>query len=254
MNALSLREAPLAVDDHLFEPWTREEMVRGERMEVLPSSPDRVVMREGLSYVIETLAVSGYVVALNLLTRAGPSSNFATDVSVRREGKDPQTGRRYLEELAFVVVSEQEPRHVEWRMEDLSLRGVRRLFAVFVDEVKICEWSANDRCLVPLAMDSELIDPALAIPLPPRALFGSAADRSSVLLSARWAKGDPVLKRLMFAWGMRDIARRFLNARGIGLDAQQEATLDACRDADRLERWALASLTVSSVDELLDLP
>ena len=50
--------------------------------------------------------------ALNLLTRAGPLSDFVTDVSLRREGTDPQTGRRYPEELAFVVVSEQDPQHL----------------------------------------------------------------------------------------------------------------------------------------------
>ena len=70
------------------------------------------------------------------------------------------------------------------------------------------------------------------------------------MMSAEWAKADPVVKMR----GMREIARRLLTTRGLHLDAQQEAKLDACSDVDRLERWALASLTVSSVNELLELP
>ena len=140
-------------------------------------------------------------------------------------------------------------------MVDLSLRGVRRLFAVFVDEGKICEWSAADQGFVPLPTDGELEDPALVIPLPLRALFGSKLDQNDVVLSALWAKDNPVLKQLMFAQGLREAMRCILMiGRRLPLDASQEAKLDACSDADRLERWLLASLTVSSVDELLELP
>ena len=224
-------------------------MIRGKRIQVPPTSDPRADMRSELNYLVGAGAAPGYIVATDLLTRAGPSSDFATDLCVRREGTDPQTGRRYLEELAFVVVSGQEPQYVVERMEDLSLRGVRRLFGVFVDEGQVCEWSAADHCFAPLAMDSDLVDPALVIPVPLVALFGSA-DRHGVVLSAEWAKGDPVRKRR----GMREIARGLLRAQGLHPDAQQEAKLYACGDVDRLERWALASLTVSSVSELLELP
>ncbi|NJN64310.1 MAG: hypothetical protein HC882_05120 [Acidobacteria bacterium] len=71
------------------------------RMEVLPSCPGRADMRASLSYVIDALAASGYVVALNLLTRAGPSSDFATDVSVRGVAKgSPLVKRRGMREIA----------------------------------------------------------------------------------------------------------------------------------------------------------
>ncbi|MCA9696019.1 MAG: hypothetical protein KC431_00755, partial [Myxococcales bacterium] len=236
------------------EPGTREEMIRGERIEVAQSCPARADMRASLSYVMRTLAASGYVVAIQLLTRAGPSSDFATDVSVRRQGEDPQTGRRYLEELAFVVVSEQEqePPHLQWRMEDLSLRGVRRLFAVFVDEGKVCEWSHADQGFVPLPADGALEDPALVIPLPLGALFGSTADRDDVVMSALWAKGNPMLKQLMFASGVRDAIRCIFRGRGLPLGEPQKVRLEACSDVERLERWLMASLT-ASIDDLLEL-
>jgi len=37
----------------------------------------------------------------DLLTRAGPGSDFATGTCIRRSGIDPRTGSRYLEEVAF---------------------------------------------------------------------------------------------------------------------------------------------------------
>lgn len=61
-----------------------------------------------------------------LLTRVGPKSDFATDLCIRREGIDADTGRRYLEELAFEVVSEQPLRDITDKTEDLLARGVRR--------------------------------------------------------------------------------------------------------------------------------
>jgi len=254
---VTISDSSPAVDEHLVEPETRQEMVRGVLLEVAPSCPGRADMRASLSYLVNTLAVPGYVAALNLLTRAGPRSDFATDVCVRREGEDPQTGRRYLEELAFVLVSEQEqePPHLQWRMEDLSKRGVRRLFAVFVDDGKVCEWSHANQGFVPLPTDGALEDPALVIPLPLGALFGSNEDQNGVVLSALWAKDNPKLKKLVLAHGLREAIRCILKiGRRFSLDASQEAKLDACSDTDRLERWLLPALTISSVDELLELP
>ena len=62
------------------------------------------------------------------------SASPRPDTSVRRAGIDPSTDARYLEELAFEVVSEQSRRDITERAEDLARRGVRRLIAIFVKQ------------------------------------------------------------------------------------------------------------------------
>ena len=53
LSGVTISESSPAVDEQLVEPGTREEMVRGVRMEVLPSCPGRADMRASLSYVID---------------------------------------------------------------------------------------------------------------------------------------------------------------------------------------------------------
>ena len=109
---------------------------------------------------------------------------------MRKQGIDPATGTRYLEELAIEIVSAQSMREMIMRMEDLSNRGVRRLLAIFLEPLEVCEWSNAENRFVPLPMDGELEDPTLVCPIPFRALFDSreadnavvdALDRKGVL-------------------------------------------------------------------------
>lgn len=66
----------------------------------------------------------GYVGSTDLLTRAAPSSDFATDTCIRRDGIDPATNTRYLQELAFEVVNEQSMRDITDQAEDLTALAV----------------------------------------------------------------------------------------------------------------------------------
>ncbi|MEM9459698.1 MAG: hypothetical protein AAGF11_36310 [Myxococcota bacterium] len=99
------------VDERLVEPETREEIVRGRRVYAAPAKAEHGDRHTQLDRVIGTYVTPGYTVSTDLLTRAGPRSDFATDTCVRRSGIDPQTGSRYLEELAFEVVNEQSNKH-----------------------------------------------------------------------------------------------------------------------------------------------
>jgi hypothetical protein len=94
-----------AVDDHIVRPETREEMVRGELIIAQPADPPHADRHARLDHVTLAHVAPGYIVSCELLTRFGPKSNFATDVCVRKEGTDPSSGRRYLEELAFEIVN-----------------------------------------------------------------------------------------------------------------------------------------------------
>jgi hypothetical protein len=93
----------------------------------------------------------------------------------------PDTGTRYLEELAFEVVSTQSKRDVTIRAEDLTARGVRRLLAIFVKQAEIREWSPSKNDWVTLPLDGKLEDPTLARPVEIKALLDAAAADDAVV-------------------------------------------------------------------------
>jgi hypothetical protein len=186
------QQAMPRLDEHLVREGTREEMLRGQRLIAAPAREPHADPHARLDYLITAAAASGYVTSSDLLTRAGPGSEFATDTSVRREGIDPATNTRYLEELAFEVVSTQSLREITLRAEDLSNRGVRRVIAVFVKKREVAEWSASTKSWLPLALDSKLADPTLARPVSIRAVFDAGVADNEVIESLA-AKGNPQL-------------------------------------------------------------
>jgi hypothetical protein len=184
------------VDDHLVEPeTTREEMVRGRRISAQPAKPPHADRHANVDYVIRAHTAPGYIAASDLLTRVGPGSDFATDTCVRREGIDPATGTRYLEELAFEVVSEQSLRDITERAEDLSNRGVRRLIAVFVKDGVVREWSSEANDWIVLAPEGVLEDRTLVRPVGIRALLDAALADNAVV-RALDAKGNPEIAEI----------------------------------------------------------
>lgn len=186
------QEAMPRLDEHLVREGTREEVLRGQRITAAPAREPHADPHARLDYLISAAAASGYVTSSDLLTRAGPGSEFATDTSVRREGIDPATDTRYLEELAFEVVSTQSLREITLRAEDLSNRGVRRVIAVFVKKGEVAEWSASTKSWITLSLDSTLADPVLARPVLIRALFDAVVADNEVVDSLA-AKGNPRL-------------------------------------------------------------
>jgi hypothetical protein len=189
------------LDEHLVKPETREEMLRGERLIAAPARPPHAERHCDLDYLIRAHVASDYVAASDMLTRAGPKSEFATDTAVRKRGIDPSTGTRHLEELAFEVVSTQTMREITMRAEDLSERGVRRVLAIIVPrkkpkrEASVCEWSRDEHRFVPLSLDDEIRDPTLARPLPVRALLDAALADDAVI-DALDSKGNRRLQEI----------------------------------------------------------
>jgi hypothetical protein len=159
-SAIRTREIPgvrqPSLDERLVQPGTRDEMLRGEIIRAQPAHPPHAEQHIRLDYVVEAHVADGYIGASDMLTRAGPRSDFATDTAVRKAGIDPTTGTRYLEELAFEVVSTQSLREMTMRAEDLTERGVRRLFAIFVKRREVCEWSRTQRTFVTLSSDDAI--------------------------------------------------------------------------------------------------
>ena len=135
------REPFPRLDEHLVKPETREEMIRGRRVIAMPAHPPHADRHFKLDYVLGPHVKRGYVGSTELLTRAGPGSDFATDTCIRKEGDDPRTGTRYLEELAFEVVNEQSRRDITEKAEDLtSLEPQRNIFQhVFTFDLRMPE-------------------------------------------------------------------------------------------------------------------
>jgi hypothetical protein len=222
------------VDDHIVRPETREEMVRGRRIVAAPAKQPHARRQAEVGYVIRAHVAPGYEVDTELLTRVGPRSDFATDVCVLRTGIDPATETRYLEELAFEVVSEQSLRDITERAEDLSDRGVRRLIAIFVKKNEVAEWSPESKRWIPMPFDTKLEDPTLARPMMVQALFDAAVADNEVV-DALATKGNPRL------------AQREADARALG---RTEGTTEG-RTEGRTEGLAVGIIALCEAFDIL---
>jgi hypothetical protein len=259
------------VDDRLVEPEvTRDEIIGGVRVVASPAQPPQATQHNRLNYLLRAHVVSGYTVAANLLTRYDEESDFASHTCLFKDGVDPVTGGRYLEEIAFVVVSEQNERYVTEKALRMHGRGVRRIFTVWVERgQRLCEWSPESQSWCPLEADAQLEDPCLVTPLPVAALFDAEAADNAVV-EALVAKGNPVLRKLEaeaaargrakarakgLAKGAAETILIVLEVRGIAVSAVQREEILRCDDLDRLNRWLRRAATfASSTDEVTSEP
>ncbi len=244
-----------AVDDHLVKPEvTRDEMIRGRVIQAMPANPPHADRQGQLAYVLGAHVRPGYVMSTELLTRVAPKSDFATDACVRKAGQDPATGRRYLEELAFEVVSEQHPGDILAKAEDMSARGVRRVFAVFIKTGEVKEWLGAWQALPP---GGSIEDAALARPLPARAIL-DAAEADNAVVRALAAKGNPALAAVRQeghkegrAAGQAEALLTVLSARGFAVSAEVRARILGERDPATLQRWIGRAVAAPSLQEVL---
>ena len=183
------------LDEHIVKSETREEMIRGERVHAMPSLPPHGDQHFRLDYIIGAHLRPGYTGSTDMLTRSSIESDFATDTCVRKAGIDPATNERYLEEVAFEVVYQQTWRDITVRAEDLTKRGVRRVFAIFVKKRQVCEWSRESNHWTDVRPDQPLEDPCFASPLTVAALLDAAAADDSVA-RALLRKKNPVIEKL----------------------------------------------------------
>jgi len=260
------REAFPPPDEHLVEPErTRDEVIRGRRVVAMPALPPHADRQLELGFVVRAHVKSGFIGSAELLTRVTEGSDFATDVCVRKEGDDPVTGTRYLEELSFEVVNEQSARDVREKAEDLSARGVRRVIAVFVKTGKVSQWSRSKGTWEALDLDSMLEDPCLSRPIRVRALL-DAAEADDAVVRALADKHNPVIEALRDEGKKegRDLGRKegrnegkaaailaVLGARGIEVLEEMRARIVGCRDGDVLDRWIVRAATASSAEDVV---
>jgi Uma2 family endonuclease len=193
MSSSSDASRPLpAVDARLVAGESGYEIVDGRLVAVPPALEPHGERHSKLNALLEAFATPEYNVACDMLTRTSETTDIAPDASVYPVARDPATGGRLIEEMAFEIVSTQALRDAADKARRLADRGVRRVFAVDVPHQRVHEWSpdADGWRLLPDAGSIE--DPALALPLPVEALV-KAAKADDAMAAALLAKNNPVL-------------------------------------------------------------
>lgn len=248
------------VDEHLVQPEiSNYEIIRGRKVMTMGANPPHAEAHTRADFLIMPHVREGYVASSDLLTRVNEGSNFATDVSIRREGLDPRTGARYLEEISFEIVNEQTMRDVTDKAEDLIRRGVRRVFAIFVKESRVSEWSAAKHKFVSLDIDGMLEDRLFIRPMAVRGLVNAALAENEVAL-ALWKKGNPALKRIQedghkegheegHKEGQREMLVRLLERRFGPLSESMLSRIQSA-DTNALRAWADGIFDATSVDDV----
>jgi hypothetical protein len=242
------------VDDHLVEPEvTRDEIIGGRRVIAMPANPPHANQQSVLDYVLQAHVAPGYLTAADLLTRLDEDSDFASDACTYKDGIDPATGTRYLEEIAFEVVSEQAERDVTEKAVRMHRRGVRRIFTIMVKgQRRVSEWSPETQRWRPLAADSLIEDPSLVAPLAVAALLDAAVAHNAVV-EALAAKGNPAIQRREATVAAEAILT-VLTARGVAVSEAQRQEILSCLDRSRLNRWLSRAAVASSADEVMSEP
>jgi hypothetical protein len=237
------------LDDHLVKPESGEEMVRGQRIMVAGANPPHADTQAGIAAMITGRMRQGYTLSTELLTRFNERSNFATDVCVRKDGIDPSTDERHLEELAFEVISEQRMSYMTERAEDLAARGVRRIIGVFLKKECVGEWCSKERTWRWLALDSVLDDPCLASPIPVKTLLQatSAAKVKEAVARGMVETKHPVIEKVRIEGiqaGLAPLVRQFERRLARSLAPAERAVL-----LERLQQQGAERLA----DVVLDL-
>jgi len=120
------------VDVRLVAPESRYEIDDGRLVYVAPADEPHG-NRHALTAALVALHVHpDYDVAIDMLTRTSETNDIAPDVSVYPRERDPETGGRKLEELAFEIASTQSLADAGRKAHKLADRGVRRVFVTDV--------------------------------------------------------------------------------------------------------------------------
>ncbi len=244
------------VDERLVKPETREIIIRGERMLVEGADEEHADAHACLDFLLLPHVRQENTTSSDLLTRASHASDFATDASVRKAGKDPLTGSRYLEEISFEIINEQSMAHARRKAEDLSQRGVRRVFAIFVKRGVVCEWAKTTKEFVTLGIESVIDDPALIRPISVRALLDRTQAEIDVVRVLD-KKNNPEIVRLKQEaadqgdlQGRRFMLRELLEDAFGTLPASTRTRLETA-SVEQLRTWTKKLRSAKTLDEVL---
>ncbi len=249
------------VDEYLDEPdeTRRWERIGDERKEASPATSHHGDPHFRLDALVDAHLADGYTGSTDLKTRVSQGREYASDTCVRREGIDPETGSRYLEELVFEVVHKRSAKETKERAMGFAARGVHRQIGIFVQEKKVREWRKSQGDWgQPLDLGQSLQDSCLAVPLPLAALFSPALAKVAIT-RALAAKDDPVIleikdksERRGEKRGRAESILTVLSARGFVTPEHLRERILATTDRETLERWLRRAASAASLDEIFD--
>jgi hypothetical protein len=191
-----------------------------------------------------------------MLTRTSRVDDVAPDVSVYPTARDPRTGGRQLEELAFEIVSTESLAHAGRKAQKLVSRGVRRVFAIDVEGMRALEWSEELGEWSILDRRGVIEDPALAVPVPVEALLDTTRADAAIARALRLRRHPEFLAERAEgrAEGLAVALLEVLSWRGREPTADERRRILEERDLERLGRWFAAARTCADVAGLLALP
>jgi Uma2 family endonuclease len=268
------------VDARLAPPETRYEVLDGELVYVPPCDEPHGRRQSKISALIEAYAARDFTVASEMLTRTSKTNDFAPDVSVYPKARDPRTGGRQLEHLAFEIVSTESLSHAGRKAAKLMGRGVRRVFAINIERVRALEWSASLATWSVLDSSYHIEDLTLALPLPIAALL-DAAEADGPMARALIAKKTPEIEEVIakgfadgkrkgfadgkrkgfadgkqegfaagFARGKAEALIAILDARGIALDGSERECILSEQDLAIIDRWTARAAACEDAAQL----
>lgn len=244
------------LDERLVEPGTRYEMFDGELVYVPPADPPHATRHSVISALVELHVAPDFQVASDMLTRTSKVDDVAPDVSIFPRARDPETGRRQLEQLTFDVVSRETISRAGRRASKLAARGVRRIFAIDVERARALEWSVSLGTWSLLDPGTVIEDRTLAAPLRIAALVGAATaddDAARALI----VKRNPVFEAARAQERAEGVVRgkveallAIVAARGLVLEDGDRARIYDERDPARLDRWIGRATSCADIREL----
>lgn len=241
------------VDERLVMPDTRYEVVDGKVEHVPPADEAHGSRHSKISALLEVYTAEGYDVASDMLTRTSKKGDMAPDASVFPRARDPRTGGRQLEELAFEVVHTEGLGHAAAKARSLVERGVRRVFAIDVEHRRALAWSRDTNGWEMLPHDGVIEDPALSVPLPIRPLV-EAMKADDAVAQALIAKKNPVVEDAIRAArleGKVEALLAVLAARGVRVSKKAEKQVRAERNEATIDAWLKRAARGQGLDELL---
>jgi len=250
------RQEPPAVDERLVAPGARYEIEDGRVVYVPPADEPHAARHAKLGVLVDAHRAEGSAVAVDMLTRTSRIDDIAPDVSLYPAARDPRTGGRRLEELAFDVASTESLAHAGARAAKLVARGVRRVFAIDVERSRALEWSRELGQWSILDRRGKIEDPALAVAIPIEAMLEAARADDAVVRAWR-AKRHPEFLAERAEGEARGLATALLlvlSARGLEATAAERSRILEERDLSRLERWIVAAANCADVAALFAVP
>lgn len=261
-----------AVDDRLVEPEQNAEVLDGVLVPVSPAHEPHGERHSLVAALLGSYLRPGFTVAIDMLTRVSKDSDVAPDISIYPRARDPKTGGRQLEHLAFEIVNTETRRHAGRRAAKLIARGVHRVFAIDVVRDQALEWSRALASWTPMAPDAVVDHPALIEPVAMATLI-HAVTTDDHIARALLAKRNPVLEaasedrvREAEAKGLQrgraegvqqgkaSAVIAILAARGWTLDDKTRTQIEGEHDLERLDRWIARAMSCASVAALLAVP